>query len=218
MKKPNRQKCGYCGELTKVTKEHVFPSNLYPESKAESRVQRMTTWSCDPCNNGWSDDEAHFRNVLAVSGEITDPVRELWDGPIMRGFHERDGRRRVEDLFNQFVPIVVDGKNRHMIYPGSDERVLRIIKKIVRGLLNHHGLARADQEDIIADIQKHPVPPDLTEILMFDHRELDIVHYRFAPINAVGILSGWIITFYERTTFIAAVREKGIAQETATDS
>ena len=61
--------CSYCGERLATDREHVFPSNLYPASKSCSQVQRLTIPSCKECNNGWSDDEVHFRNVLALAGE-----------------------------------------------------------------------------------------------------------------------------------------------------
>jgi hypothetical protein len=74
--------CAYCGYRVATDREHVFPKSLYPESKASSRVQRLTIPSCNECNNGWSDDEAHFRNVLALAGEPNDSRRELWETKI----------------------------------------------------------------------------------------------------------------------------------------
>src|SRR3990172_3746850 len=60
--------CAYCGKITtKTDKEHVFPKCLYPKRK--SKVQRLTIPSCRDCNSNWSEDEAHFRNVLVLAGE-----------------------------------------------------------------------------------------------------------------------------------------------------
>lgn len=131
--KKRRGECGYCGEHREVSKEHVFPRNLYPDSKADSKVQRLTIPSFVPCNNGWSDDEARFRTMVALSGPITSTVRELWDGPILRSLLEVDGSRRVDDVVTQLVPTRIDGAPRHLIYPGNDPRVVRIIKKSSEG-------------------------------------------------------------------------------------
>lgn len=44
----------------------------------------------------------------------------------------------------------------------------------------------------------------------YDHREEDIVKYRFKLLNEPSITSAWLITFYERRIFIAIVSPEGI--------
>src|SRR6266571_8484988 len=136
----HKKVCAYCGEHTrKLEREHAIPNCLYPKSRSQSRVQRITVPSCAACNRGWSDDEAHFRNVLLLAGEPNSAVRELWETTTRRSFEDVDGRRRIKDLVEQFVPIRVEGFNRQMIYPARDNRVRRVLKKIVRGLSHFHG-------------------------------------------------------------------------------
>ena len=107
------------------------PQGLYPPSKNGSRVQRITVDACRECNNGFSDDEVHFRNILVLAGEPTPIVREHWEGAISRSLAERDGRRRALDLGAQLVPVRTAEGERHLIYPGRDERCMRVICKIV---------------------------------------------------------------------------------------
>ncbi len=214
MKKPKKGVCVYCETFTVVSQEHVFPRNLYPKSKSESRVQRMTLPACISCNGEWSDDEAHFRNVLALAGEITPIVRELWDDGVLRGFKEIDGTRRVEDIFSLLKPIVLAGKPRSMIYPASDPRVLRIIRKIVRGLLYTHKLPSANESDIFADIHRFEIPTEFDELFQYEHRDPDIIKYKYARLDTNPILSFWVITFFNRTTFIAAVLQAEYGAET----
>ena len=121
-----RKSCAYCGDQGhKLEREHVIPRCLYPASKSTSRIQRITVLSCGRCNRGWSDDEAHFRNVLLVAGESNAAVLELWQTTARRGFSQADGRRRLRDLVQGMVPVTVKGHKRWMIYPGRDDRVLR---------------------------------------------------------------------------------------------
>jgi len=69
--------CVYCGdEIKKGEREHVFPRCLYPDSKSTSKTQRITVLSCTKCNNGFADDEAHFRNVLTLAGEPNFALKE----------------------------------------------------------------------------------------------------------------------------------------------
>ena len=134
--------CGYCGiELTRANtdKEHVFPKCLYPKSKRNSKIQRLTIPSCNSCNNGWSDDEAHFRNILMVAGDAPNsPRQEIWNGPILRSFDEIDGSKRLNELYQLLKPTCVDDQERYRVFPAEDDRILRIVRKIVRGLCYHH--------------------------------------------------------------------------------
>lgn len=84
MGKTRPGRCALCGEFGLMTREHVIPSGLYPPSKSASRVQRIIILACASCNNGTSDDDAHFRNVVTIAGDANPPMQELWDGKIGR--------------------------------------------------------------------------------------------------------------------------------------
>ena len=196
--------CAYCGtQSRKLEREHVIPGCLYPASRAASRVQRLTVPACRSCNGAWADDEAHFRNVLLLAGDSNTAGTELWEGPAARGLNEVDGLRRLRDLVAIMKPITVDGQPRHTIYPASDDRVLRIVRKVVRGLCYHHDLAApiAD-EQLWADVMRYAVPPVFLDEMAYEHREPDVLAYRFATICERDLHSAWLLTFYERTTFI----------------
>ena len=136
------QICSYCGRpVDKVQREHVFPSNLYPPSSLESKVQRLTIPACGECNNSWSDDEAHFRNVMVMSGDDPNTARsEIWEGSIARSFDQPDGMKRIDDLLGFMRPVDTKAGQRHKIFPAEDMRVMRVVRKVIRGLAHHHGL------------------------------------------------------------------------------
>jgi len=202
--------CSYCGrEVDKPEREHVFPSCLYPKSKSKSKVQRLTIKACRECNGSWADDEAHFRNVLVLSGDNPNlPRQELWSGPIFRSFSEPDGHRRMDDILDLIKPIKTENGLRHAIYPGNDERVLRVVRKIIRGLSNYHGLVPFVPDDKVwADVLKYEIPEDLATNLIYHHREQDIAEYMFEETNDEDINSAWIIRFFEAPTFVGLVDE-----------
>jgi len=206
-----RRACAYCGTFGKTEKEHVIPRCLYPHSKANSRVQRIRVPSCRRCNAGWADDEAHFRNVLAVAGETNQAVRELWTTTIARSFRELDGLRRLTDLLAQMTQVETEGEPRYMIHPGRDPRVLCVIRKIVRGLAHHHdiGTAIAD-ERVWADVLTFQIPDKLMRELSLRHAEQDIVEYYFEPSSVPPVRSTWFLRFFERTPFVALVWQPGL--------
>lgn len=206
------KKCAYCGSIVKKPdREHVFPKCLYPPSKAGSTVQRLTVPSCNACNNGWADDEAHFRNMLIIAGETTAVVTELWQTTMARSFTQIDGPKRARDLIAQMRPTMTASGRRYMVFPGQDERVIRVIRKIVRGLSYYHRLPTPIRdEQIWADVMQYEVPKHFLDEMEHFHREADIAKYSFQVLNEPNISSAWLITFYERRTFIAIVSPAGV--------
>ncbi len=204
IKKP----CAYCGKpADKRDREHVFPKNLYPLSKAKSKIQRLTIPACNECNNSWADDEAHFRNMLVLAGDPPTPEKmELWNTTIDRSFSEVDGVKRMGDLLAQMKPGVLNGQERHKIFPVQDSRVVRVVKKIVRGLSYHHELEwpLAD-ERIFVDYSRYEIPENILNEMEYYDRDRDIIEYRFQVLNHEDIQSVWILTFFQTVTFFCFV-------------
>jgi hypothetical protein len=145
--------------------------------------------------------------MVVLAGEPNQPVNDLWRGPTLRSFAEVDGQRRLRDLYFQMRPVdTVDGP-RWMIYPGRDERVVRVLKKIIRGLCHYHGVATAVPEaHVWADVLKYAIPDELLASVTFMHREPDIIQYWYEAYDDGGDLcSVWYLRFFERTPFVGAV-------------
>jgi hypothetical protein len=199
------ERCAYCGDPA-TTDDHVVPSALYPSSKAASRVQRITVDACNPCNKSWSNDEAHFRSMMSISGDPTSVVRELWEGKIRRSFTYVDGPKRARDLLDQMVTIQTPQGERHMVYPAQDERVMRIVRKVVRGLCHHHRLLSPVRDSqAFADVQLFEVPPEFLAEMTSAHAEEDVLQYRFGIMNDPDMHSAWLLQFFNRTTFFCIV-------------
>jgi hypothetical protein len=199
--------CAYCGKFTKCDREHVFPKCLYPPSN-KSKIQLLTVPACNDCNNSWSNDEAHFRNMLVLAGEYPNaPRQELWETKIQRSFDERDGLKRRNDLIAKMKPTKVNNNNeRYMIFPGDDERVMRVVKKIIRGLCHYHEImSPVSDQHVWASVMEFMVPQDLLEQTSYHHREIGIVEYRYELSKEKGTNSNWLITFFQQVTFIGIV-------------
>ncbi len=202
-------KCAYCGiPVSKRDREHVVPKCLYPASKSGSKIQRLTIPACKLCNNSFSDDEAHFRNVLLLAGEPNDAVYELWSSTARRSFNQVDGMRRVMDLFEQMKPIKTPDGDRYKIYPAKDERVVRIVRKIIRGLCHFHkALTPVADRRVWADVLKYVVPQEFLDEMPIHHRDQHIFEYRYRVLHFEGIHSAWLLTFYKTRTFIGLISE-----------
>lgn len=176
--------CGYCNDPRgDIEREHVIAGCLYPASKAASRVQRITISACSACNHSWEDDEPHFRNVILMAGDSNSTTQELWPRAV-RSFRQSDGPRRLLDVWHVVEPIQVEGIERLMIFPGRDERVLRVVRKIVRGLSYFHGLGKVVEDDhVLVDIMKYRLPEEFVASVEFQHREPDVFLYWFALLS-----------------------------------
>lgn len=202
-----RRPCAYCGVRgVSVHRDHVVPRGLYPEGWEAGKIQRITVPACAACNNAWSNDEPHFRTVMLLAGEPNEPIRKIWDSKVARSFKEVDGRQRLQALADQMKPVVVDGTLRYKIYPGNDPKVIRIVKKIVRGLSYHHHLESVIDDSLIwADVRKLPVDEDLPNFGESGHCDPKIFHYWYEPQDDKEFASIWRLWFYEKREFIAMV-------------
>ncbi|TIP85011.1 MAG: hypothetical protein E5X63_16290 [Mesorhizobium sp.] len=208
--------CGLCGEFRITTREHVVPRSLYPASKSNSKFQRITIAACAECNNGTADDDAHFRTVLMLAGEQNDAVNQLWTGPVCRALKEVDGRRRALDVFKLMRPAPDAGPNRYRIFPADDARVLRIVRKIVRGLSRHHELAYPVSDGrVFADVLRQPMPDEMVAEMKQHAAESDVLEYGFLPIaDTPGLISAWLLRFYQRTSFVSLIFADEEARQT----
>jgi len=197
--------CAYC-DCAASTTDHVVARALYPPSTAASSVPRITVPACAACNGGWSDDEAHFRNVMLLSGAPTPAVRELWEGKVRRSFTYRDGKKRARDLAELIVPVTTREGARHMIFPGKDERVLRVVRKTVRGLCHHHGLLSPVRDgQVLAVINEFEIMPEFLAKMTQGGSQADVLDYRLGLVEEEEIHSGWLLTYYGRTPFLCIV-------------
>lgn len=209
------RRCAYCGAPTlRPEREHVVPRCLYPKSRA-SLYQRITVPACGNCNRGYADDEPHFRDVLVAAGEPNAAVREVWNTKTVRSFDQPDGHRRVRDLAAGLVPVTLNGAERYRIYPDRDPRVVRVLRKIVRGLCHFHGVETAvADERISVEVHKYRLPPQLAAQPLH-HFDPKVFQYWWEVYDEPELASIWFLRFFERREFVAAVvpsTEVGLAR------
>ena len=200
--------CAYCG-LQEGTCHggHVIPKKMYPTS---SKVRRVVVPECHLCKKNW-DDDAHFRAVIAMCGEPNEQANEMWYGPISRSFEHRSGSRWIRDLRELMVPVETTDGPRHKIYPLRDERVTRILKRIVRGLCQWEEIGtKITNEQVFVTVEWFEVPPAFRD--QFKRKSLgdDFCWYSYSDQRGQDggeFHSVWEIEFYGRTRFFCIVSE-----------
>ena len=138
--------------------------------------------------------------------------QELWETTINRSFNRFYGLKRVQDLIAIMKPSKIAYDEKFIIFPVKDKRVIRVIRKVVRGLCYYHKVVSPlSDERVWVDVLKYSFPQEFLKQMDYAHRERDIVEYRWGILNEEGISSVWIIKFFEQVTFISLVSmsEKG---------
>jgi hypothetical protein len=105
-------------------------------------------------------------------------------------------------------PIETGDGLRHKIYPASDARFLKVLRKIVRGL-HYHERGHPVSDDLVSvDILTTEIPSEFLDAMPVYNREPDIFKYQFEVFDAfedIPMSSTWLLTFFENRKFIASV-------------
>lgn len=119
--------------------------------------------------------------------------------------------RRARDLIDMMKPVTADGRERHLIHPSEDERVLRVVRKIIQGLSHHFGIESAVSESRIwVDILRYQVPDGLVDDCALEHRYPGVYecHGEVLGIEEFEVSSAWLFLFYERTPIVGIVSKR----------
>lgn len=181
--------CAYCG-CTDSPREkgHVLPRFLYPDA-TPTRLQWITVPECQRCKMLWQDAEEHFRNILTVAGEPNKAVLEQWER-VVRDF--RSPKRRLEDLWASLRPVVLEGVERHLVFPAKDARFMLVTRKIIRGLCHHHGLM-SPLPDRCVEVSTFglEIPAQFRDAMTWCDVGSHFFRYGYWVINQLGIHSAW---------------------------
>lgn len=211
---PKRTHCAYCGcQLARLkpedrTNDHVPPKGIFPASLAHSRVQRLTVPACRSCHSAFSDDDATFRNILPLCGQVPPLLmRELWDDAVMRGLSQKDGERRTKDLLRLMRP---DENGLTRIWPEESPAFMRVLRRIVRALCWHHDVGwPVPDQSIHVERLRYLIPPGLIDELPGGQSAGGIFKWIFVsrPEDGEGAASVLMI-FRDNVRFLGIVSPK----------
>lgn len=207
--------CAFCGSTEKDnprTKGHVVQKSMYPEVGFET-VRRITVPECARCSAIWQDAEDHFRSVMALAAaDHNEHADAQWDGPISRA-HRRaeDGRQRMGELLKWVVERDTPEGKEYVLHPADIEKVLLVVRKMVRGLCHYHGLTTQVADHQMLAMQYEHSPPPGAEAVEYNHVP-GVFRYSYfhQHLEPGTIHVSWLLTFYERISFIGLVSAERI--------
>jgi hypothetical protein len=202
--------CVYCGSTAQLTREHVFPKNLFPPPKPKNLI---TVPACESCNKSYDQDDEYFRAYVVTPAFEETTGRKMWDEKVFGSTLKRspklkkvlvDSLRRVEIK----SPGGIYLGDRHEI-GFSRSRIDRIIEKSVRGLYQHHLKNRLRSKSAF-DIFFNPKIESLESVgkefgPLFKMGDGTVVQYRFAFVPESPECSIWWLMFYRTTHVVVLV-------------
>jgi len=195
----------------------VVPRCLYSPSGPGPGVQLLTVPVCRSCNSSFHDDEEHFRNFIVVGGGQTAAVvDELFQGKVLRSLRAKGrGRRgKLQWLLDRMREEHTPAGTEVRVYP--DERVLRVVRKIIRGLGFHHFGQPLPDDCVSTEVLQFSVPDNLLDSPQWHDLDADVFRYVYEVGAGPGALESlWLMAIYRNRHFfgqIGAHRDNSLPQ------
>lgn len=215
---PRRRKvygnCAYCGEYDKLTRDHVIPKNLFPEEELLPSDIPIV-YACGQCNNKIkSGDDAYLRDVLVTNMSITANSLTKQIYPKFLRSMNRNRSQMVNDLRD--VRLVgsrqIDSgvTLNYLASQTADERIVRILSRIARGLYNFRtGLIMPETVPItVTGIHDLDYLKHIEDVILngfgsaFSIGDGSVFQCLYAVSPVESIDSCWVPNFYNRDQFL----------------
>jgi hypothetical protein len=209
-KRYSNKECGYCGNNTGPNGEgeHVLPACFYPEC-TDPKIQILKIPSCPKCNDSWQKDEAHCRSVLVACGlAVTSERRQVWANSLRSFDNPISGRGDVRAVAATLVPSPIlneYGQPYQRIFPCNDPRVVRVLKKIVRGLAYHCWKKVIADERVNIRVPPYPLLPTSYDDLSTIYEVPHVFKSRACFLGEDDLHSVWILDFFDNVRIIGSI-------------
>jgi hypothetical protein len=218
--------CAYCGVYTPTEPEHVVPRSFAPKNLRNS-CRWVIVRGCSKCNGGFSADESDFRGFCVLADSPgPNPVKDaLFHGAVTRNWQQADDKgtgalrrtlAQIRKPDGSGLTDLSDLVNVNNLRIAPDAKVLRVVKKIVRGLYFHHltpirELPQVLSEDrVFVEPIFDPLPQAICNLSDWHAIHPDVFGYAFAECEAAGLAipgvdSIWLLDALRGAGFLAVV-------------
>lgn len=138
MSKDRADICGYCGDPSPTTRDHIPSRGISPTPRPDDLI---TVPSCTSCNQGASTNDERFRAYLSLHvGVDTPSTSRLWERTLRGIRRNRLLHRRLRDEVEPTWLTTPSGVIHDRTYRGrwDSDAHDRTIERMIRGLYFHH--------------------------------------------------------------------------------
>ncbi|WP_425398702.1 HNH endonuclease [Aeoliella sp.] len=231
VKKRSQRTCIYCGASERLSDDHVPPKNLFPKPRPANLI---TVPSCEECNRGFSKDDEYFRLMVAIREDIADSSQAH---KLLPAIHRSLGRSRGKGLLHGLLNSSeeVELVTQSGIFLGTSakykpefERLNRVVERTVKGLLYRHFDAPLPSGYSVRVFNEDGL--EATEGAFVDAaRQMaakvvrnpcqsigdGVFQYWYAKVASKDFCSMWVMTFYERASWLCFVSESPLNNDQA---
>lgn len=200
--------CVFC-QKSAETKDHVPSKLIFPKPRPDNLV---TVPACFNCNNSSGKDEEYFLATFMFSDAGTSEAgKKLWNQKLNRMYDKNIGLRgkiaqNIESAKEIYTPTGIY-LGKRMILNLDEERVYKVIRKIVRGLyyLEYQEVMPVSQDldCLFIQTQEHfDAAKESAGELRSGSKVWDgIFRYSHNRIEEGRLGSIWLLEFYNFATF-----------------
>jgi hypothetical protein len=221
--------CVYCGSLENLDYDHVPPENIFPKPRPKGLI---TVRSCIPCNGGASKDDEYFRMMLCLNNDVGESPEAQKNWPaILRSLGREQAIGMRTALLKSIHPV--QAMTWGGIYLGEMtgydvklDRINRVISRTVRGLYFHEQKRRMpDDHDVYVWCDETLIRLQREDYDHFQQKLIQPVMSEAPKVVAPGVFdyrflmfddgpgSIWLLSFYERKSFLAITGPKNLIGE-----
>jgi hypothetical protein len=153
------KECAYCGEIKKVTKDHVVPQCLFTQPYPENLI---TVPACRECNQAKSKNDEFLRDLVTsdIYGHQSPIAKAIFNDKVVRS--SRNNRSLMAKEFLPRVslePFYTKGGVYLGHFPSATvdpERITTIFSTMARGLYYDHRRERIPSNYSFEVLRYHP--------------------------------------------------------------
>ena len=222
MKNKKRKHCVICNENPATTKDHVPPKCLFA---IKDRINLLKLPACSVCNNRSSKDDEYLRSVLISRADIEESqsTNELRSALIRSlsnlgqpGFQKAYARSVSSKRI--FTPAGIF-LGKHPVITVDNERLEKVLSKIIRGLYYHHMKKTLSREYLIKIISEDNLKRQALNTKEFIKSKIfcfldqtwlyeigkNTFHYKYLLTREDNCAGAWILRFYKKVHFLGLV-------------
>jgi len=191
-----------------VTSDHVFSRGLFPDGHV--RIKNvLTVPACSTCNNGFSADEEHFRNlVVNLASEYSEEANQILFSKIKRSIEKAPGKGHQllakMELVNLFDPSGNYLGERTKIHISEEDwqHHHRVLDKYIKGLFfAQKGKLIPENyrlKHFLAKPEKLPAFVEHLPNLNLDEKDIVVYGSNFIPDSDISL---WLTVYYDQVAF-----------------
>jgi len=212
--------CAYCGKVASATDDHIPPRSIYSKPYPPDRP---SVKACAECNNGASDDDEYFRDIVLKYEHVSDlPAAREQVAKMIRAIAKPEKKKYAAAVLSSFTEIELRSEGGIILgkapaYKVDGARFTRAASRYVRGLYRYQ-LGKRVPDDMETHVTANPDGVNTiakTVVSTFRGAPRRVVQsgvfwYAWLEFQDVPGAYGWLLVFFDHFPVLGTIRPKRV--------